>query len=610
MSALTVLVQVAFASDPDDATPTWTDVSAYARLDSGISINRGRTDQFSTTSPATCTLTLDNSDGRFTAGRTGSPYFPNVQLGKRIRVQVTDGTTTWTRFEGLVDSWPVQFSPAGSKALAPITAVDRFSRLQTVGLQNVIANEILQDSPVAYYQLGDAAGSTTALGTQDSITPEIAQVVGGVTFGSATGPGTDGITAAQFAALGYIDMPVTLSASSSWSLEAFIVTSVAASGNDVPFLVLVDSTGALGYAFVTGLGSGALGVSMPGVSGGSGFVNDGLTHHVVVQYDHSTGKVSTYLDGVSTYTSTLTSTGLGAVSRLLVGGRPPDVGGRFDPYVGTIAHVALYSSVLSATRIAQHALAGSTGFAGELSSARVARVCGYAGVAASEIVTETGQATMAALAPSGSALDELRNCETAENGALFISTDGKVTFQSRTHRYNMSTTATLPAGSYDPDLSPILDNFGLVNDVTVDRGNGTMAFHAADATSIAARGRYTESLSLLVDTDAQTRDRAGWEVITRMTPVVRWPKVTVDVLTQPSVRTAVFACDVGSRLTLTGLPSTAPASSVDVIAEGYTETISLDTHALTFNCSNYFTGNVLTLNSATTGQLDSDVLAL
>ena len=174
----------------------------------------------------------------------------------------------------------------------------------------------------------------------------------------------------------------------------------------------------------------------------------------------------------------------------------------------------------------------------------------------------------------------------------------------------MSATATLPAGSYNPDLSPILDNFGLVNDVTVDRGNGTTAFRSAYATSIATNGRYTESLSLLVDTDAQTRDRAGWEVSTRNTPVVRWPKVTVDVLTQPSVRTAVFACDVGSRMTLTGLPSTAPASTVDVIAEGYAETISLDTHAITFNCSNYFTGNVLVLNSATTGALDSNVLAL
>jgi hypothetical protein len=65
----------------------WTDVTDYVLTAEGIRIGHGRGDEFSQASPNTCVLTLDNSDGRFTPGLASSPYYPNVKIGRPLRVQ-------------------------------------------------------------------------------------------------------------------------------------------------------------------------------------------------------------------------------------------------------------------------------------------------------------------------------------------------------------------------------------------------------------------------------------------------------------------------------------------------------------------------------------------
>src|SRR3546814_5288438 len=87
-------------------------------------MGRGRRDERSETSPYSATLTVRNQDGRFTPDNPASPYYPNVKLGKRIRVTVTVGATTSDRFTGYVTSWPVMF-PGGTVADATVSFTDR-----------------------------------------------------------------------------------------------------------------------------------------------------------------------------------------------------------------------------------------------------------------------------------------------------------------------------------------------------------------------------------------------------------------------------------------------------------------------------------------------------
>lgn len=107
-----VRVEVAFTSGY--ATPanerTWTDVSSFVELHEGIAITFGRTDERATCDANSLSLTLDNSDGRFTAGLASSPYYPNVKIGRPIRVtaaQVGGPSVSNPTFDVNVSGWTV-----------------------------------------------------------------------------------------------------------------------------------------------------------------------------------------------------------------------------------------------------------------------------------------------------------------------------------------------------------------------------------------------------------------------------------------------------------------------------------------------------------------------
>ncbi|MFI8297280.1 LamG-like jellyroll fold domain-containing protein [Streptomyces nigra] len=86
------LVEIAFGATLTSSGPVFTDVSQYVDLPKGIEINRGADEELSEIQPSTCRIPLDNTDGRFTAGRASSPYYPNVKKGAPIRVSVATYT--------------------------------------------------------------------------------------------------------------------------------------------------------------------------------------------------------------------------------------------------------------------------------------------------------------------------------------------------------------------------------------------------------------------------------------------------------------------------------------------------------------------------------------
>ncbi len=66
----------------------WTDVSSYVRTASGVQITRGRANEAKQADPQQCTLTLDNTDGRFSVRNPTGPYFGTISRNSPIRVAV------------------------------------------------------------------------------------------------------------------------------------------------------------------------------------------------------------------------------------------------------------------------------------------------------------------------------------------------------------------------------------------------------------------------------------------------------------------------------------------------------------------------------------------
>ncbi|MEV2203857.1 hypothetical protein AB0E11_28385, partial [Streptomyces fradiae] len=66
----------------------WVDISGYVYERDPITITRGRGAEDDRTSPASCTLTLNNRGGVFSPRNPRSPYYGLLQRNTPIRVSV------------------------------------------------------------------------------------------------------------------------------------------------------------------------------------------------------------------------------------------------------------------------------------------------------------------------------------------------------------------------------------------------------------------------------------------------------------------------------------------------------------------------------------------
>ena len=107
---------------------TWEDVSSYVDPQAGISIKRGRENETDDPmSVGTCSLVLRNDDGRFSPGLSSSPHYPYVVQGVAVKVSAYAGGAWQVRFYGTVQNWSVQWlNPLGTEAIATVTCNDSF----------------------------------------------------------------------------------------------------------------------------------------------------------------------------------------------------------------------------------------------------------------------------------------------------------------------------------------------------------------------------------------------------------------------------------------------------------------------------------------------------
>lgn len=140
MADPTLTVEIAFTTDPW-STPTWTDVSTYAE---SVSVRRGKARVLDNQQAGTCSVTLDNSDGRFDPSNASGPYYPNVLPMRRIRIRATYSATVYGLFSGFIESWP---QPYGGIALAhtSISGVDAFKVLNLQKVTATYSQELSSD---------------------------------------------------------------------------------------------------------------------------------------------------------------------------------------------------------------------------------------------------------------------------------------------------------------------------------------------------------------------------------------------------------------------------------------------------------------------------------
>lgn len=600
MATITYKVEIAFVSTPLAVTPTWVDVTAWWQAQLGVTITRGRPDEFSDPQPGTLRLVLDNADGRFTMGNTSSPYYPNVAVNKQIRFTATVSGVDYVRFQGHVDDWPLTYEGGVVTAgLVTLSATDRMKLVARRGtLRSFLTEEIALDSPDTYLPLSDPSGAVTvknlaatpfANGTMALANNQASPAT--YAFGSGTGPGADGTSGLLLTPSGVdgwvVDVPLNWVDPGGFTNGTTLEVWVNTTATQGAFLSLMSGHQAA-WELINDVGTGFVWAHTPVATFGStaGNTADGRTHHVAFT-SASAGTLSVvYVDGVAVMTQVggvLAYYGTRVYSRMHVGGLYP------SPFAGTLAHAAAYRTALSATRITAHYQAGHAGYGGERSDQRIAHLAKYVGIPTASQVLETGVATIWGQSTGVSCQGGMNDVARTEGGLVFFDRINRLVLQNRYHRYNPTAVFSVAATDLQGGLQWNLDNSRHVNDVTASTEDGVEQ-RALNSASVAKYGTLLDPngvMSLLTRDPADAYQAAAWRAYGLGEPLVRCSAVAIDLGTLPdATATAVLPVEISDMFTVTGLPAaTAPVTSLSLIVEGYAETIAPGEHLVAFNTS-------------------------
>lgn len=580
-------VAVAVAFNAGYATPAasrvWTDITQYVEARDELTAQFGRGDELAEADANTLSLTLDNTDGRFTAGLSTSPYYPNVKIGRPVRVTVTPTGQPATTAVFFVDEWPTEW-PGGSASYAK-TTITCSSQMSRLGL-----NDPLSTLPAN--ELAAGALPYEVYAPLVAVVSPLTEVESGVAVKmepppDGVAPATDGLPLAKFTEGG---RQLELGFRSAASRTAALLFRIPSTDGDIYELWSEhsnsDERGRLVRVETVSGSLSLVNYTVPGptpisaTSTGSGF-NDGELHSLVIVT--SASSVIVYVDGVQQITALASSfpdawTRLGGIASVL--GNPSSTGaaqiGRFlwDDSAWSLAQAQEYDQIVR------------LGFPGESPSDRLARYASYASVADTSFTG--GTAPIAHIDTTDrTVLDLMRTVARTDGGALFDAPDGTLTYRGREDRYDETSAQTfdMSAQEVEAGYAPKLDRSTLVNEARATAADGT-EFTATDQTSIDEYGRHSAALELATDDYDDVEAAAWWRVNTYAEPEARVPTLAVDLAPLSSVRQAeILALTVGSQITVTNHPSQARATSEDYFVEGWAWEISPDAFRIVFNLS-------------------------
>lgn len=541
----------------------WTNVTTDVDTSSQISMRFGRTSPQSQAQVAGLTLRLSNALGKYTPGRqvladgvTAHPYYPNVVPDKRIQVGWTIAAVFYPRYTGFIYSW-VPGLENGVRSYVDIVATDITDRLSRVVLQSTMLQEELVDTGLLY-TMGDAVGSTSAAEYSGGAPLTVATTA--PVFG-ANGPGAGDGTAATFTNTQSL-VGAWFAPAFTWKLNVYL-TALPSSGTAY---IICDP-----FSFGFGINSAGILVGPSGSTTVPLALNQ--WHQLALSFD-GVNTALIYIDGQAPFAQISAKT---FSTRVYLGDQNAAAGAGL---VMSIGHVKLTVGMLPGARVATY-LSASQGYYGDTTGQRITRMLTFAGLTSAQWNLDTGQAVVNSYPQGGkSVLQYCQDMATTEGGgSVFYSTpDGKVRFADRTFRTPGAPAVTIDAQKdlLGSSYSPSLDKSSLVNQVVVSRSAESGTLTTQTVTVPTTFGLVSQPLTTYTTTDADALDNAEDITATSSTPGFRLPKIGIALLTAVNnLYVAVAGTQIGSRLRLTNIPAgKAPATQLDVILEGWTETFT------------------------------------
>lgn len=613
--ALVHKLEMAFGSTwrTPAASRTWTDVTA--RVDFGgdggdVSVRYGRQDERGTADANELTITLDNTDGAFTYKNTASPFYPNVRIGLPVRFTASLDGESSVRFVGYVNELPTTF-PGGSDRYVQvtITASSAIARLGTAqALPSPIDKAAEQMGASYYWPLTEAESAAKGVEISGRADGFASRNVAGLVVPGSDDLGLDGRTGWRFtgtSAASYgsasVSLPSPIAVSFSLAFFAKVLNPAPDTGN-------FSSGGvATGGAFVEFLGTNSL-VLRIGQSEFGNLFNDGRLHHFCVTTSASGSPIAAptrvYIDGTLVLTST-------SDARQFTGFelRQPVADNDLARRDMTFGRVSAYRRTLTAAEVEELARSQYL-YANEEAWGRLNRLADWAAIPSDLRDFDFGRTLLAGLpGEGGKAIDLMRTAETTDQGVLYDSRAGALTYRSIRGRYNTAPALTVDMRTQrvKRDYAPRVDRSSVINVARVRNSLGTAEATFTNEAS-RAEGEEVEEVETASVDILEPYALATWLVNSYAEPQVRVGTATLNVVgwSGDGALASVLALDVGSKVRLTNQPSQAGPSTVNYIVEGYTETFSPGRWEIALNLSPVgLTDNIFRFDDPVLGRLDS-----
>ena len=322
-------------------------------------------------------------------------------------------------------------------------------------------------------------------------------------------------------------------------------------------------------------------------------LQDANLHHLRFQLTKAGAdtQFAVYIDGVSVKTGTMPGYALNGCSLFRL-----YYSRHVNQTVMNIAHLAMWANANPAQIPAiADTVAAAFGYVGETAGERIQRVCDEGNIPIT-IIGDVADTTVMGPQFSEPRLAQIRDAETTDFGILTEQRDAlALLYRTRASMYAQDPALTVDysAEVVAPPFEPVDDDQNTRNDVTASRrdGGSYQATLTTGRMSVleppAGIGQYEDEVTVNVQTDAQLPGAAAWWLNIGTLDAARFPSVTFN-LASPEItdelRDQILALEVGDRMPITNIEAADIPDEVDLIVQGYSETITNTTWEITFNC--------------------------
>lgn len=523
-------------------------------------------------------------------------------------------TNRQTRFRGEVSEWPSRWDVSGRDVWVPVQASGILRRLGqgAAPLASPLRRDYTGQSAarvnVAYWPLEDGRDAEQAASALPAVGP-LATV--GLTFAEDSSlPGSLALPA--LGAASSLTGAVLAAATGRWQVDWWLLAGSVTGSDNV--LMQWTTTGTAATWRLT-LDAGNLRLSAYSASGallGSSVTNPaslvgGGWYSMKVSATQSGGNIAwtvlwSSIDGTYAWVQS------GSVAG--TNGNVTGVATQFGAGLAgaNIGHLAVRSDVY------QMFAGPALGHPGEDAWFRVGRLCQEQGIPYVMGGTVPPD-TLVGVQHVDTLLNLLGEAMAADGGTLGEDIElPALSVRSRASRYNQPAALALDyavEGHVAPPLEPLDDDQHIRNSITVQRAGGSSMPVALTSGPLSTQappggvGLYDEQVTLSLYSDDQLPDIAAWRLYLGTQDVTRYPTVHIDLAAGPALIDQVLALREGDRVTIAHPPSWLPPALIDLIAEGWTETIGVYDWDIVINGSPGGPWRVAQLDDAVLSRLDT-----